>query len=58
MSFEDYSPRDRHLSGRVHIASWLILAVLVIILAVAAPMASSGNIDNRLAAVAEDDCAV
>lgn len=58
MSFEDYSPGDRRMSGRGHIASWLILAVLAVVLAVTAPIASSNDADSQIAAVAEADCAV
>jgi hypothetical protein len=57
MAFEDYSPKDRRLSGRVHLASWLILLVLVGILAVALPLATSGTTTvGHLAAAAPDDC--
>jgi len=56
MAFEDYQPRDRHISGRVHLASWLILAALVGILTVAVPMANSTNDDTRMAATGQMDC--
>lgn len=56
MAFEDYHPRDRHISGRVHLASWLILAALVGILTVAVPVASSTNADSRMAAAGQIDC--
>lgn len=57
MAFEDYSPKDRHISGRVHIASWLILAALVGMLAMVAPMANSTGANNQMAATDQGDCA-
>ena len=58
MTFEDYRPGDRRISGRGHIASWLILAVLAGILAMTAPVTSSNGAESRIAAAAENDCAV
>ncbi len=58
MTFEDYSPKERRISGQRHLASWLILAALVGILAFAAPTASSGDADKHIAAATQEDCAV
>lgn len=58
MPFENYSPKDRHISGQVHIASWIILAALVGILTVMAPIANSNSADDQIAATIQDDCTV
>ena len=54
MALEDYSPTDRHLSGRAHAASWLILAALFLVIALAAPITGS-PIDTMLANVPETE---
>lgn len=58
MAYEDYSPSDRRMSGRSHLASWLILAVLAGILVVTLPMANSSNGGEQIAATDQSDCAV
>lgn len=60
MTFDPYDPGDRRLSGRAHIASWLILAALVGVLAVVVPQIGIGDEASQLAGgqLAEEDCAV
>jgi len=58
MAFEDYSPGDRRISGRGHIASWLVLAVLAGVLAVTVPTTGPNSAESQVAAMAEGDCAV
>ena len=52
MTFEDYRPKDRHLGGRAHLASWLVLAALIVILAIVVPSASSSERGHDVAASA------
>ncbi len=58
MTFEDYRPGERRISGRRHLASWLILAALVGIFAIIAPTAKSGDADSQIVATTQSDCTV
>ena len=56
MPFEDYHPKDRRLSGRAHLASWLVLGAFVGILLVVAPIVNSNAMQEQVFAAVEDEC--
>ncbi|MGI9433590.1 MAG: hypothetical protein ACR2Q4_01965 [Geminicoccaceae bacterium] len=55
MTFEPYDPGDRSLSGGKHVASWLVLGVLIGLLAMVGSEAAS--LDDA-ATVASSEAAV
>ncbi len=56
MSFDDYRPGDKHLTGCAHLASWTVLLVLVVMLGLSMPQDQPFGTEQQAAASSAGDC--